>query len=167
GEAYEALWTNRNYRVASDLNGGPKPVDYRMWGLASPQGLDAFLSQQYRDTIERWTSFRTNREFEVDFRNDEMMQSLGVRYAITHAGATNDAFLAASSAYRLIGADTSYYRVYEYLRAKPPYGWDGTAGDSQPTGWLPERRSFSVRSAEGGRFLLAEQFYPGWTATVD
>ena len=167
GEAYEALWTNRNYRVASDLNGGPKPVDYRMWGLASPQGLDAFLSQQYRDVIEGWRKFRTNREFEVDFRNEEMMQRLGVRYVVTHEGAVSAAFLAESGDYRLIGPDQTFYRVYEYRRARPPYGWEDTAGEAQATGWLPERRSLQVRSAQGGQFLLVEQFYPGWQATVD
>ena len=165
--AYQALWTNRNYRIASDQTGGPKPVEYRMWGLASPQGLDAFLSQPYRHTIEQWTKFRTNREFEVDFRNDEMMQSLGVRYAITHEGATSAEFLARSSAYRLLGPDNSFYRVYEYRHAQPPYGWDGVAGDAQSIQWLPEQRSFHVRSSRGGQFTLVEQYYPGWKATVD
>jgi hypothetical protein len=166
-EAYEALWTNRQYRVASDQTGGPKPVDYRLWGLASPQGLDPFLPQQYREVIERWTRFRTNREFDVDFANDAMMQGLGVRYAITHAGATSSAFLAASPVYRLVGPDTAFYRVYEYREARPPYGWENGAGDAQATGWLPERRSFRVHSESGGRFTLVEQYYPGWTATID
>jgi uncharacterized membrane protein YfhO len=33
--------------------------------------------------------------------------------------------------------------------------------------WQPERRSFRVRSDAGGAFRLTEQFYPGWTATID
>jgi uncharacterized membrane protein YfhO len=33
--------------------------------------------------------------------------------------------------------------------------------------WEPETREFDVRSETGGRFELAEQFFPGWQATVD
>jgi len=165
--AYETLRANRQYRVASDQTGAPKSVDYRMWGLATPQGLDAFLSQQYKDKIERWIPFRNNREFDVDFRNSDMMHSLGIRYVITHAGAASDAFLEHSAEYRLLGPDTSYYRVYEYLHAVAPYGWDANAGDARPAEWTPERRVFQVNSAQGGPFRLVEEYYPGWTATID
>jgi hypothetical protein len=96
-----------------------------------------------------------------------MMQQLGVRYAVTQEGAASAAFLAESPDYRLIGPDQAFYRVYEYRRARPPYGWEDTAGEAWATGWMPERRSFRVRSQQGGQFLLVEQFYPGWQATVD
>jgi uncharacterized membrane protein YfhO len=33
--------------------------------------------------------------------------------------------------------------------------------------WIPERREFLVRSAREDRFLLIEQFFPGWYAAVD
>ncbi len=33
--------------------------------------------------------------------------------------------------------------------------------------WEPAAREFVVDSETGGRFTLAEQFYPGWQATVD
>jgi hypothetical protein len=163
--AYRALQRNRHYRVTSD--GSPGAVDFRMWGLATPQGLDPLLPRQYRDLVAPSAQFQTSRVFLMDYHNDQALQLLGVRYAITHPGAANAAFLAESPRFRLVGPDDSFFRVYEYLHARPPYGWDGGTGEARPTGWLPERRSFRVRSERGGRFGLGEQFLPGWSATVD
>src|SRR5262249_54329093 len=33
--------------------------------------------------------------------------------------------------------------------------------------WEPEEREFQVGSESGGRFELAEQFFPGWHAAID
>ena len=66
--------------------------------------------------------------------------------------------------YRLLGSMPTYYKVYEYLEAQPPYSWEGQI---QRSAWEPERRAFNVRSAAGGKLGLHEQFFPGWTATVD
>ena len=33
--------------------------------------------------------------------------------------------------------------------------------------WEPEDRTFQVRTASGGKLALHEQFFPGWTATID
>jgi uncharacterized membrane protein YfhO len=33
--------------------------------------------------------------------------------------------------------------------------------------WFPEHRQFQVDSAAGGRFVLAEQMFPGWRSFVD
>jgi uncharacterized membrane protein YfhO len=33
--------------------------------------------------------------------------------------------------------------------------------------WRPARREFLVRSDQGGRFVLVEQFFPGWEGQVD
>jgi hypothetical protein len=164
--AYQALWTNRDYRVTSD--GSPGPVDFRMWGLATPQGLDPFLPKRYRAIIVGWGAhFQTHRVFLMDYSNEQMLQTLGVRYAITYRGAADAPFLAESPNFRLLGQQDSFYRVYEYLHARPPFGWDGTPGDVRPTGWMPEHRAFQVRSERGGRFGLVEEFFPGWKATVD
>ncbi|HEY2017948.1 MAG TPA: hypothetical protein VGH38_30800 [Bryobacteraceae bacterium] len=165
--AYQALWMNRQYRIATDEDGGPAPTDLREWGLATPQGFDPFLPGQYHELVERWVKFRTNRLFFLDFENEEMLQSLGVRYVMTHEGAGNDPHLAASPNFRLLGPDDSYYRVYEYLHARLPFGWEDGSGSVQPTAWMPERRAFLAASATGGRFVFREQFFPGWTATVD
>ena len=165
--AYRAVWANRSYRVASDEQGAPNPTDFRFWGLAGAQGFDPFLPRQYRDLIEQWVHFRTNREFSIDFANQRMLQDLGIRYAITHEGVSADPFLAASPNFRRIGKDDSFYRIYEYQHAQAPYGWEDGSGDVRPTTWTPERRVFQVSSERGGRFYLVEQFFPGWQASVD
>jgi hypothetical protein len=165
--AYRTLRANRDYRIASDEEGAPASTDFRMWGLAVAQGFDPFLPTQYHSTIERWVKFKSNREFPIDFANPDMLQSLGIGYVITHEGVGRSAFLAASPDFRLLGPDDSYYRVYEYRHARPPYGWADTPGDVQVVDWMPERRSFHVGSDRGGRFTLTEQFYPGWQANID
>jgi uncharacterized membrane protein YfhO len=96
-----------------------------------------------------------------------MLQSLGVRYVITHEGVGSDPRLAVSPNYHLVGKDDSFYRIYEYQHAQPPYGWENGVGEVQATGWMPERRTFHARSDGRGRFFFVEQFYPGWHATVD
>jgi hypothetical protein len=97
-----------------------------------------------------------------------VLQALGVRYAITYPGSAEETILAQSPNFRrLSGSSDSFYRVYEYLHAKAPYGFDGVEGDARPAEWMPERRVFHVRSDRGGRFGLVEQFFPGWTASVD
>jgi len=164
--AYQALWTNRDYRVTSD--GAPGAVEFRTWGLATPQGLDPLFPKRYRAIILRWGAhFQTHRVFLMDYGNEQMLQTLGVRYAITYQGAAAAPFLAESPNFRLVGPHDSFYRVYEYRHARPPFGWDGTVGDARPAAWMPERRAFQVRSQRGGRFGLVEQFLPGWKATVD
>jgi hypothetical protein len=167
GVAYRTLWNNRDYRIACDEEASPYATDLRRWGLATPQGFDPFLPAQYHALIERWVKFQTNRVFLPDVRNDEMLRALGIRYVITHEGTANDPYLSASPKFRLVGRDDSFYRVYEYQNANAPFGWEDGSGDVRPTEWQPERRVFVARSDRGGRFDLAEQFYPGWHATVD
>jgi len=66
--------------------------------------------------------------------------------------------------YRPLGSIPTFYRVYEYLDAQPPYSWEGSAGDRiQRRTWEPESRVFEVHSAAGGLLALHEQFFPGWT----
>jgi hypothetical protein len=161
-EAYRAMMANRQYRVTSD--GSPSSMEFRMYGLSSPQGLDPLLSARYRGLMEQWgATFETTRVFRMNYGNRDMLETLGVRYAISYAGGPSEAFLAGSPDFRRVGPD-SFYHVYEYVHAQPAYRWEGEA---RPTGWLPERRAFTVRSAAGGRFVLAEQQFPGWRATVD
>jgi len=166
-EAYRALWSNRDYRIAGDEDASPYSTDLRRWGLATPQGFDPFLPTQYHATIERWVKFQTNRLFFVDVRNDQMLRALGIRYVISHEGMGSDPYLSAHAQFRLIGPDDSYYRVYEYQNANAPYGWEDGSGEVRPIEWLPERRVFRAASDRGGTFDFVEQFYPGWHATVD
>ncbi|MGB7721554.1 MAG: hypothetical protein WBL65_16740 [Bryobacteraceae bacterium] len=78
---------------------------------------------------------------------------------------SHEAFLSASPNFRLVGRKKVWCRVYEYLHARPPYRWeDERNGTIQPVAWRPEQRDFLVRADCGGRFVLVEQFYPGWIA---
>jgi hypothetical protein len=164
---YQVLLANRDYRVACDEEAAPYSTDLRRWGLATPQGFDPFLPARYRQRIERWVKFKTNRLFFVDFTNADMMRTLGIRYVITHEGAGHQPMLAKSPDYRLVGGKDAYYLVYEYLRARAPYGWVEGEGEARASRWLPERRELHVFSPRGGRFYFAEQFFPGWYAKVD
>jgi hypothetical protein len=166
--AYRAMRENRQYRVVTDDAAGPHPVQYRYWGLATPEGVDPLVSVQYKQTIQHWVPFQTNRLFYTDVLNEDMLQTLGVRYVLVRDGAEHDPVLAASPNFRLIGRKDIFCHVYEYLHARPPYHWeDERSGLVKPTAWVPERREFLVRSDRGGRFVLIEQFFPGWRAIVD
>jgi uncharacterized membrane protein YfhO len=91
-----------------------------------------------------------------------------VRYVIARNGISHEARLAASPMYRLVGRQAVWCRVYEYLHARPTYHWeDARAGTAVRTAWTPEQREFRVHSERGGRFVLIEQFFPGWKATID
>jgi uncharacterized membrane protein YfhO len=58
--------------------------------------------------------------------------------------------------------------VYEYVDAQPPFSWEGSAvTEVERRTWEPETRTFQVRTAGGGKLALHEQFFPGWTATID
>jgi hypothetical protein len=167
-DAYRAMRENRSFRVISDGPSGTPPDEFRFWGLATPQGWDPFLSVQYKAAIQRWVPFQDNRNFYTDVRNDGMLQALGVRYVLAHEGQSNESWMAASPQFRLVGRKAMFFRVYEYLLAKPPYGWeDARNGSVDVVGWLPERRVFFARSQQSGRFVLVEQHFPGWAATVD
>jgi hypothetical protein len=165
-EAYRAMEENRQFRVVTDETAGPDPAQYRFWRLATPQGFDPFLSVRYKHRIKRWVPFQTNRLFYADLQNEDMLQTLGVRYVLVRRGAAHDPLLAVSPNFRRIGREDVFCHVYEYLHARPPYRLEGE-GSVQVTGWIPERREFRVRSEHAGRFVLVEQFFPGWQATVD
>ncbi len=166
--AFLALSANRSYRIACDENAAPYATDLRGYDLSTPEGFDPFLPTQYRDWIARRVPFRTNRIFFVNLKDEAMLQALGVRYVITHEGAGNHQFLSQSPLFALVGLKNSFYIVYEYLRAKAPYRWEDDAnGAVQLASWTPERRDLVVQSDRGGRFVLIEQFFPGWQATID
>jgi len=167
-DGYRAMWRNRQYRVVTDGENGPGPLEYRLQGLATPEGFDPFLPLQYKRAIEHWTAFRTNRLFDTDLRNEDMMQALGVRYVLARKGDGLDPLLAASPNFRLIGRWDIFCHTYEYVHARPPYRWeDGAGGTVGLITWEAELREFRVASERGGRFVLAEQFFPGWEARVD
>lgn len=159
---FSVLRRNRHYRVAMD--DGPHGTDVRHYGLLTPQGFDPFLSVAYREAVEKFVPFETNRVFRVDPLNRAMLQALAVRYIIADPASVNLPKMLASPHYRLLQPATSYYRIVEYLGARPAFRFQGAAN---VTGWTPESRRFHVSSPNGGPFHLIEQYFPGWSAYVD
>ncbi len=98
-----------------------------------------------------------------------MLRLLGVRYVISSESGPICQRLLSDPNFRLIGSTQYYFRVFEYRNARPPFGWEDESGDRrvEPRELTPERREFAVRSSNGGRFTLDEQFLPGWQASID
>jgi hypothetical protein len=161
--AYDTLRVHRQYRLAVD---GVHPTDLRRYGLATAQGSDALLPRQYKAMIERYEPFRTNRLFDMPPHDEELLQRTGTRYFLTRDGAPFQAEVEASRNFRLVGPRDSFVQVYEYMNASPPWRWDA-AGEAMVARWEPELREFRVSGGVAGRFVLEEQFYPGWHATID
>jgi hypothetical protein len=165
---YQSLRQHPQYRLALDLT-APFPLELRHVDLTTPQGFDPFLPQQYRTLIDRIVHFDTNREFTPHPEDLETLRLLGVGYFMTSEYGPLYPKLVSSPHFRMLNPDNSYYRVFAYSGAEPSFGLE----DAGPThkvelqAWQPERRAFVVNSASGGRFRLTEQFYPGWTATID
>lgn len=160
---YAVMLRNRHYRIA--LDDGPHGTDIRHYGLLTPQGFDPFLSTAYREAVEKFVPFETNRLFRIDPMNQAMLRALAVRYIVADPNSANLPKMLASPHYRLLQPATSYYRIIEFLGATPAYRFEDAK--VEPKSWSPELRQFHVSSSKGGRFHLTEQYFPGWTATVD
>ena len=164
-DAYQRLRDGGIDRIVVDVDTGPPPNDFRHMGLITPQGFDPLLTTPYRKMVETYGHFRTDRLFEIDPENYDAMRLFGVRFVISAEAGKAYPKLKDNPHYRLLGSTPSFYKVYEYLEAQPPFSWDGDK--IQRATWEPERRAFDVHSASGGELALHEQFFPGWTATID
>jgi hypothetical protein len=153
---YESLRRRPDSRVALDFTGLFSTV-LRHAGLSTPQGFDPLLPAQYHALIDPIWPFRTNREFDITPENEQALRLFGV-----------GAFITAEQA-PLYPPGDSYYHVFEFLGAQPAFGWEqpGLDRTAAVAAWEPEQRFFQVRSDAGGAFRLTEQFFPGWTATID
>ena len=167
-DVYQQLRENNDYRIVSDANGGPLPDDFRHLGLITPQGFDPLLTTPFRKMVETYGKFRTDRMFDVDPENYDALKLFGVRYVISSEYSPAFPKLKDNPHYRLLGSVPTFYKVYEYLDAQPPFSWEGGAGaEVTRLAWEPEDRTFQVRAMAGGKLALHEQFFPGWTAMID
>jgi hypothetical protein len=152
-QALKQLKANPEDRILLDF-AAPMPVELRHHGLSTPQGFDPFVSQQYLNLAkDLGAQFQTNREFTFDPANDQALAALGVRYIVTTANAPFFAPMKASKKFMPVGSEKTYFRVFELQ-------------NFQPTPILfrtPEIRRFRVNED----FVFKEQFFPGWTATLD
>ena len=167
---YREMRAHPEFRIVLDTT-GPFPTLMRHYGLRTPQGFDPMLPAQYGEKLKEFVRPSDSRMFDLDPSRDALLRSLGVRYALTSAGGAMSKTLAANANYRLMEPSTSYFKAYELRDAQPSYYWVpaglSSVASAVPTVWKPGVREFHVSSPEGGRFVLAEQFFPGWRATVD
>jgi uncharacterized membrane protein YfhO len=167
-DVYRQLQADKDYRVIIDNDTGPDPDDLRHIGLITPQGFDPLLTIQLRKVAEANGYFVTDRRFDVDVESEAALRLFGVKYVISSEFSKQFPKLKDNPHYRLLGAFPTFYRVYEYLDAQPPFSWEGSAvTELQRLGWEPENRTFRVRATSGGKLALHEQFFPGWTAAID
>ena len=166
---YEQLRANPGFRLALDET-DPFVTALRHFGLSTPQGFDPLLPVQYKKAIEAHIPFRTDRLFYIPPANEVLLRRLGVRYFLTTESGPAYPSLVSNSSFRLLEPAQTHFRVFEFLRARPAFHWeqDGeTPASVELKRWAPEQREFLARSSAGGRFVLVEQFFPGWRASVD
>jgi hypothetical protein len=165
-QVFDTVKSNRHYRMLIDVS--PATTDLRRYWLATIQGFDPVLPKTYWELVSRYRPFATNREFWPQPGDDELLQATAARYFITREGAPLYDAIPADPDFRKVDKVPSFYTVYEYLKAQPPWRWEGAHPAAvEMTRWEPERREFRVKSSSPGRLALIEQFYPGWRATVD
>jgi hypothetical protein len=157
----------RKIEANSVYQTGPLPADMRHFGLTTPQGFDPFLTAAYSRFIKTTGTFLTNWDFNIDPQNLRGIQTLGIRYFISSEHGPQIADLRASPNLRIMQPDDSFYKVFEVIEKRPPYGVDGVDATVDRTRWDPEHRAFTVNAAASGRFYLSEQWHPGWSARVD
>lgn len=159
---YRTLLAEPEYRLA--LVTAPHTTDMRFYGLATAQGFDPFLPAQYRDKVEQFVKFSTNRLFEMDPANLPFLESFGVKYVMVQNGTTPAANLVEHPSYRRLEPSNSYFQVFEYINAKPAWRFEGKVKVDR---WKPEERIFTIDSQSGGTFALLEQYFPGWYVAID
>lgn len=167
--AYAQIRIHQENRILVDKT-GPWSLDLRhFYGLRSPQGFDPLFTTQYRSLLGNGAEFQSPWEFQVDPDHEDLLRLLGVRFFVTCIhGAMYGRYLASPRFQPISSKNVVYYQVFEYRDARPSFGWEpDNAGTAERARWAPELREFSVHSATGGRFVLKEQFSPGWQAFVD
>ncbi len=167
-DVYRQLRTDSTFRVLVDNDTGPQSTDLRHLGLTTPQGADPLLTTQFRKVVDTYGHFQTDRIFSVDPENYDALKLFGVKYVISSEYSKQFSKLKDNPHYRFLGSVPTFYRVYEYVDAQPPFSWEGGAGtELERREWEPEIRTLHVRTMSAGKLALHEQFFPGWAATID
>jgi hypothetical protein len=163
-KALEHMFKSQPLRVTVDELGA-FPTDWRHARVASVNGFDPFLPVAYQKLLEsRGAKFTSNRLFELP-RDVDTLRLLGVGFYVTAEASPSYKELFNDPNFTLYESAGDYYKVFALKDPQPPYAFPG--GSVRLDRWTPERRRFDLESANGGRFRLSENFYPGWQATID
>jgi hypothetical protein len=165
---FRQLRASPEYRIALD-DLGPYSLELRHYGLMTPQGFDPLITTNYQKLMAGTEHIESGTQIDIDPENEQALGLLGVRFFMTAEASPTYPRLSKDPDFRLLQPATSYYKTFEFVKARPPYSWVPNNSQSyvRRVRWQPEAREFIVRSDAGGQFALSEQFYPGWTATVD
>jgi hypothetical protein len=160
---YRQLLEHPDCRIA--LLAGPVPTDLRFYGLTTPQGFDPFLTKTYKRYVERFTNFRTNREFTLSTEEPARLRAFGVGYVMALRESAEAHTMVGRPEYALLEPSDTFFQVFRLRAAQP--AWRFAAGNAAVLSWQPEERMLRVSSDAGGEFVLLEQNFPGWRAYVD
>ena len=166
---YEKLSRANHFRVAIDIR-ETFPQALRHYGFLTPQGFDPFLPDQYKKQLAGAARYRDGFFIDFDLTDVALLRSLGTRYLMTSTVGAHFQALVGDDRFQLLeGSEGYYHQVFELLDPRPPYSWEhpGEGRSVQLVDWRAQRREFSADSPEGGTFVFVEQYFPGWTATVD
>ena len=162
---YRRLLGNPEYRAVFDA-ASASTLEFRHLGLSTAQGFDPLLSHQYKAVVGSKPG-----EWLIDFdpRNKELLSLLGIRWMLSFEGSPRYSYLVSDPDFSLLQPSDSYFKVFEFVKSQPPYRWerDEPGSSVRATLWSAQHREFAVNSGSGGRFVLIEQYFPGWEATID
>ncbi|MDQ2950218.1 MAG: YfhO family protein, partial [Acidobacteriota bacterium] len=163
---YRKLRETPEYRIGLD-SVDPYPQSLRHYGFTTPQGADPLVPAQYKKILAPPGNYYDL--LPLDPTNHSLVRLLGVRYFLTTESQPLYPRLLADNAYHLLSPANGYFRVFEFTQAQPPYHWEAPGQHDwvRKTSWSADERIFTVNSEKGGRFILVEQFFPGWQARVD
>jgi hypothetical protein len=165
-EVYVELRKHNNYRVVSDLNNS-SVLEIRHFGLSTPQGFDPLVPRDYLLAVKGGTT-----DPWIDIHPVEqkaLLRMLGVGYVMTIESGPRYSQIATDPEFRLVSPDDSFWKIFKFTNSGPPYRWESRQGHENVVALRlePELREFMVESGSDDRFVLVEQFYPGWEARID
>lgn len=163
-DAYKAMRPPSDYRVMM-IDFGPQSTDGRHVGWMAPQGMDPFISIPYRKLVARLGKWDTDRTLTLNPLDPDVMRVFGARFVTTAEVGPHFKELMESPSFRMVGSNHFYYKVFEYLDAKPIYQFP--QGTVKVEKRVPEDRVLKVDSAQGGVLTFSENWAPGWSAKLD
>ena len=163
---YGRMLGTPEYRVGLDTT-APMALELRHYRLTTPQGGDPLAPAAYLKLVPPQDAYYGF--VGLDSGNYAFLRNFGLRYFVTSQDGSQYQRLIQDTCFTPIGRPDHYYKVFELCDPVAQYRWEspGVKDWIQRVHWTPEVHEFVVFSENGSRFQLAENFYPGWQATVD